>query len=224
MTVHHAPALACEQRPSRRRNCGRFCLVAAAALGMCSPAMAFAPPHIHSRVAGASQFAACCRVTTTPLRLQMAGEASKASWVSAIGSKLRNKVRTAFSEMRGDTIDQSMNEWKIQSNVVREAEEEAENMRKIARQGNDYATQMMGMQSMMTKKNLITYQHEVLGQHPTSFLSLYSEMVADSDGKGSLPFVPSNQLGETSAAVTEDGEVRHESLQHLTPLCRPVLA
>ena len=80
--------------------------------------------------------------------------------------------------MRGDTIDQSMNEWKIQSNVVREAEEEAENMRKIARQGNDYATQMMGMQSTMTKKNLITYQHEVLGQHPTSFLSLYSEMVA----------------------------------------------
>ena len=53
---------------------------------------------------------------------------------------MRNKVRTAFSEMRGDTIDQSMNEWKIQSNVVREAEEEAENMRKIARQGNDYAT------------------------------------------------------------------------------------
>jgi len=139
---------------------------------------------------------------------------------------VRNKVRTAFSEMRGDTIDQSMNEWKIQSNVVMEAEEEAENMRKIARQGNHYATQMMGMQSMMTKKNLITYQHEVLGQHPTSFLSLYTVKLPSPSESAtiSLPFVPSNQLGEISAVVAEDGKVRHESSQHLTPLCRPVLA
>jgi len=93
-----------------------------------------------------------------------------------------SKMRKVLSKVRGDTIDHS---WGVQATVKGEAEEAAENLREISRLGNDYANQMMGMQSLMTRKILVTYQlQEALEQQP--FLTLYSDVCEE--GEGSLPF------------------------------------
>jgi len=108
-----------------------------------------------------------------------------------------SKMRKVLSKVRGDTIDHS---WGVQATVRGEAEEAAENLREISRLGNDYANQMMGMQSLMTKKILVTYQlQEALEQQP--FLSLYSDVCEE--GEGSLPFDSGNdsEIADTPAAA-----------------------
>ena len=93
-------------------------------------------------------------------------------------------VKSILKKFRYEAVDQS---WSAQAIERKEEDVELEQATQLLKENGKFATQMVLMQSMMTKKNLITYQlHEHLESAPTSFESLYSDICAD--GEGSLPF------------------------------------
>ena len=109
-------------------------------------------------------------------------------------------VRRVFRKIRRETLDQS---WSAQTLEREEEDLQAEKESQLLQEHGKFATQMVLMQSLMTKKNLITYQlNEHLDSEPTSFVSLYSDICAD--GVGSLPF-NSELLDEAIEAACEEG-------------------
>ena len=115
-------------------------------------------------------------------------------------------MRKSFKTFKGDAVDQS---WQAQSIVrtpsaVAAAEAEASKAK-----GEICATQMLLLQSMMSRKVLLTYQlSEELDKQSSSFLSLYSDVCRD--GEGSLPFCPEE---EPAAESNTEVPVPEGSLQ-----------
>ena len=100
-----------------------------------------------------------------------------------------------LKSLRGDAVDQS---WQAQAIVRREAEQLALLELQRLQVASMCATQMLGMQSMMTKKHLFEFQmHERLQD------TLYSDICPDGDG--SLPFCGDFlQMAEGSAAEIDE--------------------
>ena len=95
-------------------------------------------------------------------------------------------MRKAFKTFKGDAVDQS---GQVQSIVPTPSAVAAAEAEKSKAQGEIYATQMLLLQTMMSRKVLLTYQlSEELNKQPSSFLSLYSDVCRD--GEGSSPFCP----------------------------------
>ena len=110
-------------------------------------------------------------------------------------------MNRVFRKIRREALDQS---WTAQTLEREEEDLQAEKQTQLLQENGRFATQMVLMQSMMTKKNLITYQlHEHLDSKHTSFVSLYSDICAD--GEGSLPF-NSELLEQAIEAACEEGD------------------
>jgi hypothetical protein len=105
--------------------------------------------------------------------------------VGSLGENVLARVQGFLEKFSWDSVDQS---WRTQTITIARDDEEIEHEleAKAIQDGNTYASQMMCMQSMFTKKHLVEYQlHEHLEGH-LSFTSLYSELCAT--GEGSLPY------------------------------------
>lgn len=187
--VGHATPLA-EQVPARRSAHLRYFAVAAAALGMGSPASAFAPSSGSCICGVAGQRvsavpARCC--VSAPLSLRMAEAPDRRRHISLL-SKVRHGVTTAFQKLhqkvRRDALDQS---WSGQAIERTPSAEAAQHQAKASAESSNFATQMLLINQLQTKRILLDYQiHEMLENQPSSFLSLYSDVCSDTEA--SLPF------------------------------------
>ena len=244
--VGHATPLA-EQVPARRSAHLRYLAVAAAALGMGSPASAFAPSSgsCICGVAGqrVSAVPARCRVSA-PLSLRMAEapdrrrhsrspprsgrcapapppalafsppravRADEATWVGSLMSKVRHGVTAAFQKLhrkvRRDALDQS---WSGQAIERTPSAEAAQHQATASAESSNFATQMLLINQLQTKRILLDYQiHEMLENQPSSFLSLYSDVCSDTEA--SLPFAMGPGSLENLAKAASETETASDA-------------
>jgi hypothetical protein len=176
------PGLHTAARPSRS-NFVRHCLVGALALFdlQCSHAFASHARAFPAPTVCGAQPNRCRSLAGPPLVLSMGGRAPnvKANWISAV----RSKVKKALTKIRDEALDDS---WQAQAMVYCEERQAAKDKSKVMEDAGMYATQMLLLQSLNTRKNL--YEYQLQDATPDrSFGSLYSDIC--DDDHASLPFM-----------------------------------
>ncbi len=218
MAGHEAPPA--KQIPARRSAAVRCLAVAAAALGMMSPALGFSPcvsagPRcrhggrvfsVADTIRPAAPAPCAGKRLSAPLSLRMAAAPdnglSKFWWdVQAAFQKFHKKVWR-------DALDQSWRSQTLVRTPSAEAREAAEAQAKALQQCTTYAAEMRMMQQLMSKKTLMSYQLLNQLEQPSSFESLYSDICLEGDA--SLPFCDAL---ETLANAASEAE----SQAHLSP-------
>ncbi len=137
--------------------------------------------------------------------------ADEANWIGSLLSKVRQGVTAAFKklhqEIRRDALDQS---WSGQAIVRTPSAEAAEDQAKASEESSNFATQMLLINQLQTKRILLTYQiQEQLENQPSSFQALYSDIC--SDGEASLPFAGGPGNLENLAKAASDAETAGEA-------------
>ena len=187
------------------------CLLAAMALSLsaCTPSLAFAPrlPALWGPP----------RVSALSLRMCAPSSGREEGAGGGPGPRgvlagLRSRVRAFFRSWQRDALDRS---WSSQSVIKSEQALAREREAIVTQQGGNFASQMMMLQSMNTKRHLLQYQlHEQIEGHMAlaagsgqlSFADLYSELCTN--GEGSLPYCET--LRDASVRQDAPSNVRHD--------------
>ena len=188
---------------------GRLLAAMALSLSACTPSLAFAPrlPALWGPPRVSALGLRMC--APSPGREEGSGGGSGPQGVLA---GLRSRVRAFFRSWQRDTLDKS---WSSQSVIKSEQALAREREAIVTQQGGNFASQMMMLQSMNTKRHLLQYQlHEQIEGHMTlaagsgqlSFADLYSELCTN--GEGSLPYCET--LRDASARQDAPSNVRHD--------------